>query len=182
MLALAVIAIAVVCGLVGRSVVSTQRDCRRDVQILSLLSTFGSVRQHSRSDPRALLDWHAAAESARRLFPDAVAALDAEGARFPFGTAEIEAAHTNWTAAWLAWEQDHDAEYQRRAGEIDTDLHGATDESARAARNALARLESEKLERYQRRYQEYVHVSKALAALTGAANQSHGPPNAPRSQ
>lgn len=182
MLALAVITVAVVCGLVGRSVVSAQRDCRRDAQILSLLSTFGSVRQSTRSDPRALLDWYAVAESARRLFPDAVAALDADGARFPFGQADIETAHTNWTAEWLAWERDHDATYQRRADEIESDLHGATGEPARAARNALARLESEKLERYQRRYQEYVQVSKALAALSGAPDQSQVPPDAPESR
>ena len=45
-----------------------------------------------------------------------------------------------------------------------------TDAASQAARTRLETLEREKLERYQRRYEEYVQTSRALANLTGATD------------
>ena len=115
-------------------------------------------------DPCALLSWQPLARTARTLFPDECAALDrASGSKFPFSADQIQAAHSRWTADWLAWEQTHDIEYKLKAAEIEAALQGP--EGLTLGRARLDAVEREKLERYQRRYEEYVRVGKALQAL-----------------
>jgi hypothetical protein len=117
----------------------------------------------AQQDPRALLVWQPLARTARQLHPEAFAALDrASGGTFPFTAAQIDAAHARWTADWLTWERNHDAEFKVKAAVLAEQLAGDTSPAARAQ---LDDLEREKLERYQRRYQDYVRVSKALQSL-----------------
>ena len=92
-------------------------------------------------------------------------ALDrATGGTFPFSPEQIEAAHAQWTADWLAWELAHDTEYKLKAAiaeqELDGDRRGGPRRAAR-----LDAIEREKLDLYQRRYADYVRTAKALQAL-----------------
>ena len=167
--AFAVVFLAATCGVVGLRVVAALQLWRRDAQICELLATFGPVAERARSDPRVLLAWYRAAEAARRIFPEACAALDGGATdRFPFGAAQLEAADARWTADWLEWERDQDAEYRRKSEAIEADLDRAEGTASAAPRARLEALEQEKLERYQRRYEEYVRTSRALAKLTDA--------------
>ena len=165
---IAVTVLAAICGGIGLLVVTLLRARRRDAQIFGLLATFGPVVERARSDPRVLLAWHPTAEAARRTFPDAFAAIDQNGTnRFPFGAAQLEAAHARWTTDWLAWERNHDAEYRQKSEAIEAELDRSSGAASQAALARLDTLEREKLERYQRRYEEYVQTSRALATLTG---------------
>ena len=162
--------LAAVCGVAGLLVASSLRARRRDAQILRLLAVFGPVAERARSDPRVLLAWYPTAEAARRMFAEACAAIDQDGTdRFPFGTRQLEVAHARWTAEWLEWERDHDAEYRQKSEAVEAELVRSTGAASQAARVRLESVEREKLERYQRRYEEYVRVSRALANLTGDA-------------
>ena len=117
------------------------------------------------SRPRALLEWQPLARAARELFPEEFAALDrAAGAAFPFSAEAIQAAHARWTAEWLGWERSHDAEYKVKAAAVEREL--AASGGSPIVRARLEAVEREKLERYQRRYEEYVRTAKALQALT----------------
>jgi len=89
-----------------------------------------------------------------------------EGTAFPFSRARLEAAHAQWTAEWLAWERSHDREYKRRAAEAEHQLALVPSPDARLT---LESIEREKLALYQRRYEEYVRVAKALDALAQGA-------------
>jgi hypothetical protein len=97
----------------------------------------------------------------------------AAGGTFPLTKAQLEAAHAQWTADWLAWEQSHDAEYKLKAAAVEQELTAATGSSVQgssAASSSMVRakldaVEREKLETYQRRYSEYVRVAKALQTL-----------------
>ena len=101
-----------------------------------------------------ILTFQPLARALRVVIPDAFDALDrAGGATFPFTTERIQAAHVQWTADWLSWERAHDAEYKARAAE------------AQASPARLDAIEREKLETYQRRYEEYIRVARALQAL-----------------
>jgi len=94
----------------------------------------------------------------------AFAAADAAaGGSFPFTPDQIRDAHSQWTAAWLAWEQAHDAEYKRRAAEAEHALSASGGSPLERAR--LEAVEREKLETYQRRYEEYIRVARKLQAL-----------------
>jgi hypothetical protein len=118
----------------------------------------------AQSDPRALLVWQPLARTLRETFPNECATLDrAAGGSFPFATDQIQAAHARWTTDWLAWERQHDAEYKRRTTELEEQVQTAGGSAASRAR--LDAVEREKLDLYQRRYQEYVQVAKALQAL-----------------
>jgi hypothetical protein len=131
---------------------------------LELLKVFAGAAEAAVSDPRAVLAWEPLARAARRLVPDAFAELDrAAGGPFPLGPERIQAAHAQWTADWLAWERAHDAEYKVKAAALQEE---ATREGSPAPRARLDLIEREKLDVYQRRYQEYVRVAKALQALT----------------
>jgi hypothetical protein len=137
-------------------------ESRRN-RTLAILRLFSTGQSASQEDPRALLTWQPLAMAARRLCPDEFAELDrAFGSEFPFSRDVIQAAHARWSAEWLAWERAHDNDYKLKAAELESELvPGAAD----LARSRLDAVEREKLERYQRRYAEYVQVSKALQAL-----------------
>ncbi len=102
---------------------------------------------------------------ARQIFPAEYAPLDrAAGGAFPFTSSHAQAAHAQWTADWLAWERTHDAEYKLKAAAAEQELVASG--GAAAQRAKLDAIESEKLDLYQRRYAEYVRVSKALQGLS----------------
>jgi len=141
---------------------ATRADLARS-RALTILSTFAPAAAAAQHDPRALLQWHPLARAARSLFPEDFAAIDrALGAAFPYAPEQVEAAHAQWTAEWLAWERAHDAEYKRRAAEAERQHEAA---GSAATRAALDSIEREKLDLYQRRYAEYVRVAKALQSV-----------------
>ena len=130
------------------------RDESARARSAALLAMFAPALAEATRDPRAFLVWQPIAAAARQLYPAETAALDrASGGRFPFTVEQIQAAHAQWTADWLAWERAHDAEYKRKAA------------SPTATRSELEAIEQEKLDLYQRRYAEYVRIAKALQAL-----------------
>jgi hypothetical protein len=176
-LGLAVLVLAAVCGWVGLLGVQTLRARRRDAQILRLLDIFGPVVERARSDPRVLLAWYPLANAARQTFPDAFAAIDQAGVEpFPFGPTARETAHARWTTDWLEWEHRNDGDSRRNREAIEAELERSDGAAAQAARARLDALERDKLEQYQRKYEEYVKVSRALGALTDTPTA--GPPNA----
>jgi type II secretory pathway pseudopilin PulG len=130
-----------------------------------LLALFAPGIAASAADARALLTWQPLAATARALFPDDFAALDrAAGRPFPFSLDDLQAAHARWSADWLAWERIHDTEFKLKAAAVEEELHRSGGSAVVRAR--LDRVEGEKLEQYQRRYEEYTRVSKGLKALT----------------
>lgn len=166
MVLLLIALLTIVVAVTGAAIVSSLRAARRDAQIQTLLSTFGSLAPRVRADPRLLLAWRPVAETARGLFPEAFRDIEAAaGDRFPFGRDLIESAHARWTADWLEWERAHDTEYRERSAAIEAELDPSPEASAKAARARLDTLERERLERYQRRYEDYVGVSRALGEL-----------------
>jgi len=133
-------------------------------RVVALLTLFAPALTETRADPRAFLVWQPIAKAARQLFPDEFAALDrATGGTFPFPPERIEAAHSQWTADWLAWELAHDTEYKLKTAVAEHEL--AAQGGSGVARARLDTVEREKLELYQRRYGEYVRTAKALQAL-----------------
>jgi hypothetical protein len=131
---------------------------------LQVLQTFAPAAGEASGNPRAVLVWEPLARTARRLLPEEFAQLDrASGAPFPFSLDRIEAAHAQWTADWLAWEQTHDAEYKLKTAAAEEEL--ARTEGSRTLRARVDAIERQKLDLYQRRYAEYVRVAKALQAL-----------------
>ena len=141
------------------------RDELARARSVALLRLFAPAIAATAADPRALLVWHPLARTVRAMFPIDLAALDrAAGATFPFTTEQIDAAHAQWTADWLAWERTHDAEYKVKAAALEEELRASNGSPIVRAR--LEAVEREKLDLYQRRYQEYVRVAKALQALT----------------
>jgi hypothetical protein len=104
------------------------------------------------------------AKAARQLFPEEFASLDrATGGTFPFSRERIEAAHAQWTADWLAWELSHDTDFKFKVAAAEQEL--ASQGGSSVARARLDAIEGEKLDRYQRRYADYVKTAKALQAL-----------------
>jgi hypothetical protein len=148
-------------------IVSEIRITREDAvraRALTILRTFAPGMEAARSDPRALLVWLPLARAVRQLFPSECSTLDAAaGGSFPFSRDQVQAAHSKWTTDWLAWERAHDAEYKDRAAVAEGEL--AASGGSLAARARVDGIEREKLDLYQRRYQEYVQVAKALQAL-----------------
>jgi hypothetical protein len=139
----------------------TEATRTRALAVLQALSP-GIAAAHS--DPRALMTWVPLARAARQMLPAEFALLDAAaGGSFPFSAERIQAAHAQWTAEWLAWERAHDAEYKLKAAVLDREL--ASGDSA-MVRARLEAVEREKLDLYQRRYQEYVQIAKALQSLS----------------
>jgi hypothetical protein len=140
------------------------REERSRARMLALLELLAPARAAAQQDPRAYLVWHPIAALARKLFPGEMAALDrAAAGAFPFSPADLQAAHAQWTADWLAWERAHDAEYKLKAAAAAAEL--AASSTPDVARGKVDAVENEKLDRYQRRYAEYVRVAKALQAL-----------------
>ena len=114
---------------------------------------------------------HPAVGAARKCFPEAFSRLEGDGSPgFPFSDSDIETTLERWTADWLEWEQEHESNYQRKVAAIDAALEGGVPESkAVVLRTELQVVEQEKLDSYQRRYSEYVGISRALQQLTQSA-------------
>jgi hypothetical protein len=139
---------------------------RHETAVQAMLQTFGPAQAAALHDPKALLAWHPLAEASRKLFPAAFEALDTTtGARFPFPKDVIERAHARVSSDWLAWEKAHDEEYRIKGAAAEHELAAASGEAAGLARARLDRVQHEKIERYQQRYEEYVRTAKALQAL-----------------
>ena len=139
-------------------------DRARD-RMLAIAQMFAPALAAARDDPRALLVWQPLAATMRRLHPAEFAALDtAAGGTFPFATEQLQAAHAQWTADWLAWERTHDAESKLKAAAAEHELAASGGSPIMRAR--LEAVEREKLDLYQRRYQEYVQIAKALQSLS----------------
>ena len=167
MIELALLAVAATAGIGAFLVRNALAARRRDAQLLGLLATFGPACERARADPRVLQAWYPVALAARRAFPQAFMVLDGDGQRrFPFGQAELEAAHARWSTDWLDWERRQDAEHRARREAVEAELERAAEETAPPLRARLEALEREKLEQYQRRYEEYVRVSRALKELS----------------
>ena len=129
---------------------------------------FAPALSAAAGDPRAILVWQPLARMTRQICPDAFALIDqAAGSAFPFSHDRLQSAHAQWTADWLAWERGHDTEYKLRAAVVEQEITAAGTSAVMRAR--LDAVESEKLDLYQRRYQEYVRVAKALQALLPGA-------------
>jgi hypothetical protein len=173
MIEIALVAVAATTGFGAFLVANALRARQRDARILELLATFGPASERARADPRVLLAWYPVASAARRAFPDAFAALEPAGEpRFPFSAADLEAAHARWSTQWLDWEKRQDADHRAGREALETELRQATDVTAPPLRARLDALERDKLEQYQRRYEEYVRVSRALAKLS--EGEGHG--------
>jgi len=131
---------------------------------MTLAALFAPAIASARDDPRVLLTWQPLAKTLRTRFPEVFAALDAaSGSTFPFDKDILASAHARWTTEWLAWERAHDATYKLKALVAQQDLQGEA--ASAAGRATLEAIDREKLEMYQRRYEEYVRVGKALQAL-----------------
>jgi 4-amino-4-deoxy-L-arabinose transferase-like glycosyltransferase len=152
---------------VARQLVGELRAARVEAsrsRVIVLLELFAPALAAARDDPRAFLVWQPVASSARQLFPAEFAELDrVSGGTFPFTTGQLETAHAQWTADWLTWERAHDAEYKLKSAVAQ--LEARADDASSVGRAKLDAVELEKLELYQRHYQEYVRVAKALRAL-----------------
>lgn len=152
---------------VGREALAEWRRARVEAErgrSLQLLQLFAPAIAETSADPKALLVWQPLATTARQIAPGDFERLDrAAGQRFPFTVEQIQGAHARWTAGWLAWEQSHDAEFKRREVTAEHDLAASGGSPVMRAR--LDAIEREKLETYQRRYEEYIRVAKALQAL-----------------
>ena len=164
--ALFVSAAVVWAGLRIAAAVQASRPELVRARALELMAMFAPAGGAAAGDPRAILVWQPLAQMARQLFPEEFALIDqAAGDAFPFSHDRLQSAHAQWTADWLAWERTHDAEYKLKAAFVEQDI--AVAGSSAVLRARLDAVESEKLDLYQRRYQEYVRVAKALQALAG---------------
>ncbi len=152
---------------IGREARAESRRARVEAEqgrAVQLLQLFAPALAQAHADPKALLVWQPLAAIARQLAPRDFDLLDrAAGHRFPFTADHIQSAHARWTAEWLAWEQAHDAEFKQRAAAAEHEL--ASSGGSPVMRARLDAIEREKLETYQRRYEEYIRVAKALQAL-----------------
>jgi hypothetical protein len=145
---------------------------RRAETVRHMLTMFAPAVAAAQQDPKHLLVWYPLAQSGRRLFPEAFKDLDAAaGAAFPFSKDQLKAAHSRWTAEWLAWERAHDAEYSLKTAQVQDEIDRAEGQATPLFRTRLAAIEQQKLERYQHRYEEYIRTAKALA---GFAEQNTG--------
>ena len=68
------------------------------------------------------------------------------------------------------WERTHDAEFKLKAAAVESELDASG--STPLLRAQLEAVEREKLEQYQRRYEEYVRTAKALQALQSGASKN----------
>ncbi|HVH27176.1 MAG TPA: hypothetical protein VM818_10465 [Vicinamibacterales bacterium] len=149
--------------LIARALQAIPADRSRS-RVLDLLAMFAPSVSAADADPRAILVWQPLARTARQLFPEEFALIDAAaGGTFPFTKERLEAAHAHWTADWLSWERTHDSEYKLKAAVAEQELVAAGPSPVLRAR--LDAVEREKLELYQRRYAEYIRIAKALQAL-----------------
>jgi hypothetical protein len=153
-------AIVVTVGQIVTEMRARREDTRR-ARALSILALFGPAIAAVQEDPKALLVWQPLAATIRRLLPEECASLDAAaGSAFPFSAEIMSSAHARWTTDWLAWERAHDATYKMKTAVAEQDVDSPD------GRARLDALEREKLDLYQRRYEEYVRVAKALQKLS----------------
>jgi hypothetical protein len=143
------------------------RRTRHQTTLQQLMATFTPAAAAGQHDPRQIVVWHPLAQASRRLFPEAFKELDAAaGGAFPFTKEQLKAAHSRWTADWLAWERAHDAEYSVKSAQVQDEIDRTQGQASPLLRTRLAAVEQQKLERYQQRYEEYIKTAKALAALS----------------
>jgi hypothetical protein len=165
-LAAIIVAVAIVVsgGRIVTGLKAAAGEERRRARQLSIAALFAPALSQVQDDPKALLAWQPLAKTLRVQFPQEFAALDtAAGSTFPFSTDLFASAHAKWTTEWLAWERTHDATYKLNALQAQKALEGDADSAV--ARATLEAIEREKLDLYQRRYEVYVRVGKALQAL-----------------
>lgn len=162
----AAIIVAAAIAAVGGQIVNEMKRRRREAvraRQLSIAALFAPALSAVEADPKALLTWQPMAKVLRAQFPEELTALDAAaGSTFPFSKDVIAAAHARWTTDWLSWERTHDATYKLKA--LEAQEHRESSES-NVWRARIDAIEREKLDLYQRRYEEYVRVSKALEHL-----------------
>jgi len=151
----------------GARVTSAIRSMRVEKErdrALRLLGLFATALVAAERDPRTLLVWQPLARRARGLFAEEFAQLDrVTGGTFPFSDDRLQDAHARWTADWLAWERTHDADYKLKAAAVEQEM--TVSGTSALARARLDAIEREKLEVYQRRYEEYIRVARALQGL-----------------
>ena len=158
----------------------SRRERRRQHQehlAALLLASVGPAT--ARADGRELLGWQHVAMALREVVPDAVRTIEqGTGQPFPFPREVVEDAHARWTADWLAWERGHDIRFRQRTSALEAELRDSGEADTASGQARLAALDDEKLQDYQRRYEEYVRVGKALAALAdgGTDPPTPGPP------
>jgi hypothetical protein len=147
------------------------REERMHGRALPIVQLFAPAIEAVQDDPRALLVWQPLARTIRQLYPVESAAVDrASGGPFPFGRELMAAAHARWTADWLSWEHTHDTEYKLKVAVVEDEMAATGGDAVGRAR--LEAIEREKLALYQRRYEEYVRVSKALQAMATTSTAS----------
>ena len=163
---IAIAAAAILAFVLWRIAGELQRQ-RREASLRELLAIFAPAAGAAQADPKTLLAWYPLAQASRKLFPDAFRDLDAAaGGAFPFTQEQVKAAHSRWTAEWLAWERAHDAEYSLKTAQVQDEIDRVPGPASPLLRTRLAAIEQQKLERYQQRYEEYIKTAKALAAFT----------------
>ena len=139
---------------------------RREAIVQHLIATFAPAAAAAQQDPKQIVVWYPLAQTSRKLFPEAFKELDtAAGGAFPFTREQLKAAHSRWTADWLAWERAHDAECSVKTAQVQDEIDRAQGQASPLLRTRLAAVEQQKLERYQQRYEEYIKTAKALAAF-----------------
>lgn len=177
-----VVALAAVVLLVAERERRERRRQHREQLAALLLAGVGPAV--ARADGRELLGWRSVATALREVLPDAVRAIEqGTGRPFPFPREVVDDAHARWTADWLAWERAHDIRFRQRTSALEAELRDRGEGGTAAGQAQLAALDDEKLQDYQRRYEEYVRVGKALAALAEGGTEpraSGGPATADR--
>lgn len=167
LLLVSALVIAAAVTLAGLRIAGELSACRAHAtrgRVLKIMALFAHGIGAAAADPRALLIWQPLAATARKMFPEELASIDvAAGVTFPFSHDQLQAAHDRWTAEWLAWERTHDADFKLKAAAAENDLLASG--GAPLMRARLEAVEREKLELYQRRYEEYVRAAKGLQAL-----------------
>jgi hypothetical protein len=164
------LAALIVAGAVGAAAAQLVAEIRRSREEerrsreLSLAALFAPAIAAALDNPRVLLTWQPLAKTLRARFAGEFSALDAaSGSTFPFNKDLLSSAHARWTTEWLSWEKAHDATYKLKALAARQTL--TVDAGSELGRATLESVEREKLELYQRRYEEYVRVGKALQGL-----------------
>jgi hypothetical protein len=158
-------------GRVARATPPAPQASSDETRVVALLALFAPGMSASAGDPRALLVWQPIAAAARTMYPREFATLDAAfGRTFPFTPDQLQAAHARWTTDWLAWERTHDGECKLKAAIVAEELGDRA--GSPYGRTRLDAVEREKLEQYQRRYEEYTRISKALQRLITATPPS----------
>ena len=158
------------------------RQHREQVAALLLTSVGPAV---ARADGRELLGWRSVATALREVLPDAVRDHRAGHGSSPFrfrgrsSTTPTPAGRPTGSRG----NGRHDIRFRQRASALEAELRGSGRVDTASGQARLAALDDEKLQDYQCRYEEYVRVGKALAALAEGGPEpraSAGPATADR--